>query len=322
MSKLIKSIPLTRLRKLELPHFAKQVLDIVSKHDAEELKFKEAFEMLEGLKPLMANLEDRYGPHPLTKKMDARHKERIKYAVLIIDQMKVYIKADKGDMRSSLEIIEPEVARALEGLQKNGHVQISAKISQFFDRIEQDEQLELAFSELGLTDYLDEMQSANATYIELEKARIASIGARPKISIPPIVKELNAALRNLFNQIELAQARNSELNYMPLINELNVSIAYFVGKINQRAAINKRRAENGDSDEGVVETTMNLVPGSEGGLSSARFSAQSTIGMPPTQVNVEIVGSENGANGDSLVKEKATATSSKPLQLPSVENEV
>src|SRR5690554_6619710 len=151
MKNLIKSIPLTRLRKLELPHFAKQVLDIVSKHDAEELKFKEAFEMLEGLKPLMANLEDRYGAHPLTKKMDARHKERIKYAVLIIDQMKVYIRADKGDMRSSLEIIEPEVARALEGLQKNGHVQISAKISQFFDRIEQDEQLELAFSELGLT---------------------------------------------------------------------------------------------------------------------------------------------------------------------------
>ena len=81
MSKLIKSIPLTRLRKLELPHFAKQVLDIVSKHDAEELKFKEAFEMLESLKPLMANLEDRYGPHPLTKRwmLDTRNASSMQF---------------------------------------------------------------------------------------------------------------------------------------------------------------------------------------------------------------------------------------------------
>lgn len=309
MTKLLQSIALTRLRKQELPDFATGVLSIVSRYDVETLKIKETFDMLEGTETLMNELENEYDYHPLTKKINAAHKMRIDYADLIVKQMNVYILADKASQRASVEKAEGEVRRLLRGLQRTPLALVTQKIKELFYRIDLNEDLETAFSELNLTEYLNEMRSANASYIEFLGKRVLSIGERPRISVPQIMKEINAALRNLFSQIELARTRNPEANYILLIQELNVLIATFTSKINQRVALNKKKAAKAKSGEQVAETNPIEEPTTtEMPIAPARFTATTNNGTSPENVALEIEGAKNG-NIEPLNENKTAAVS-------------
>ena len=310
MKENLKRISISRLRKLELPNFYKKTLEIVEKHNPEELLINESFVVLEGLKPQADYLVASYGAHPLTEKIDEAHKNRIDSAILIVDQMNVYIKANKSSTRSALELIKPLVKNSLIKLQRKGRGGVTETINYFTIQIDKDELLEDAFSELKLSEYIDEMRSENSRFIEFDKLRTADIASRPKTKIPPIVKEVNAGLRNLFNHINLSQARNPGVDYSSLIDELNVMITSFDGVIKARDTKNKNKAEATANNKGVV-----IDEGVEGSEEPASFTV-TTNGMHPANVKVELTGVENGKFEPFGKEEKAAASSSKILQPP------
>lgn len=293
MKAIVKTIALSKLRKLEIPQFANEVIGIVEKHDHEILKFKETFDTLKGLKPLLVNLEEEYGPHPLTVKMDKAHARRLKYATLITSQMKVYIKADKEAMRGNVELTGAEVMRTLQKLSRDSNRRVNEKINQFFYRVDASEQLEEAYAALNLMEYLDELRAANSSFTQMWTTRNASITSRPKAFISPIAKEVNAALRNLFNQINLLQARNPEFDYTSLINELNGALASFEGIIRTRKTYNKKRTDAAIDGQEVMTTNFVIKDASELPKPPARYFA-STNGVNPENVEQVIEGTENG----------------------------
>ena len=63
MSKLTKTglikIPLSRLLKIEVPRLALRVIEIVEKHNPEELHIKEIFDLLVAELPNIQKLEDK-----------------------------------------------------------------------------------------------------------------------------------------------------------------------------------------------------------------------------------------------------------------------
>lgn len=305
----INLFSISRLRKLELPQFANEVMGIAEKYDPESLKFKETFETLEGLKPQLLDLEVAYGPHPLTVKLEELHALRLKYADLITSQLYVYINADKVAMRTNVELINPIVMRTLDKLNKDSYWRVNEKLLQLFYQIDSDEQLETAFSALMLTEYLNDLRSADASFKELWTKRNVSITGRPKVKVPPIVKETNAALHNLFKQINLLQARNPLLDYTSLIYELNGVIASFRSMIKTRATNNKKKADAKKETQKGVETNSVIESTSETPIAPARFT-ESTNGMTPKNVELENEGAKNGSF-ESLNEQKTAAVSTK-----------
>ena len=71
----IKSFPLSRLRKLELPDLAESIINVMDDYDPELLKIKEAFDLLAEMQPQINLLKLSYGPHRLTKELDVLRKK-------------------------------------------------------------------------------------------------------------------------------------------------------------------------------------------------------------------------------------------------------
>lgn len=309
MKKVIKNILLSKLRKLELPQFANKVIIIAEEHDPVSLKLTDTFEILKGLEPQLLFLEDKYGAHPLTKELTDAHAKRLKYAGLISAQMRVHIKADEKPLQAHVKLARPEVERSFDFLNKDNHETASERVSQFFHRLDKDESLEDAFTALSLGGYMDNLRAANSIFMNLWLVRNTSIASRPNTKTPPIVKEVNAALRNFFNQIVLSQARYAELDYSSLIDELNGAVASAEGKIKTRMTNNKKKADAALENKEVVETNAFVESTSEMPMTPTRFTT-STNGTTPKNVELEIEGAKNG-NFDPLKEQKNAAMSTK-----------
>ena len=260
---MIKTIPFEKLLKLELPLLTNRIIEIVEKNDPETLKIKESFDLLETLEPQLNNLEKRYGPHPITKKLNTLRESRIKHAVFIIAQVNFHVFDDLVDMRLEAEVVQPLVTRFLVNLRNYNDDIITENVDQFIRNIQESEKLTAAMTTLGMFKYIDKLQSVNIKLKELWKMRSNSISLRPNIYEPSLRKPIYGAIRNLINQINQAAFHHSELDYAPLIDELNFVLSFYRGKINSRNSYNiKRKAEaiidnsviDGDADD-TVETT-------------------------------------------------------------------
>lgn len=308
----IKSISLSRLKKLELPDLAENVVGILEKYDSESLKIKESFDLLAEQQPQINLLKLEYGPHLITKKVDGLRATRTTYAALISLQMKVLSKADIDNSNESVKIVQSAVNLYLKNLGGNSESVIQQRLSELFRVVDESEELETAFSSLELTKYVNELRNAHSSIKEQLRKRKASIAARPNVNIPPIARSVAAALRNLFNQINLAQARNTELDYTLLISDLNVDLTYYIGMISMRATIleNKKvKAEQGV--DGVTEEVKTSAPTPEAANRTMRLNV----------VEESENGVDDDANDASLNIKKAAAKSSKRVQPPSVDNE-
>ncbi len=311
---MVKNIPLSKLLKLELPRLANRVISVIEKQDPEILKFKESFDVLEGLKPQLKNLEAKHKGHPLTKKLNILRKDRMHFASLITTQIRLHVKSDKVDLRSSVEVAFPVVDRFLTNLYKNNDDQISELVFQFFAQVDSNEQLEDALTSLGVSSDLDQLRSVNSTMEELLAERNASITARPKMGTPPNKRSIHRALRNLFNQINLVKLQNPNLVYTLMIDELNGILTFYEGKINLRASINKRNADEAIGKDDTTENVVVIENQSKQPTEPIR-STVSTNGMYPSNVEVEKRIVHNG-NLDPLSQQKnaAVSTNSDELQ--------
>ena len=286
----LEKIHFSRLRKLELPEFADRVMGIVEKHDPESLKIQEAFDLLVAEQPQIDALVVRFGAHPLTKKLEPLRKERTLYATAISFQMRGYARGLIFGDEDAVIVAKEAVDRFLLNLRSNNEEIINRRITQFFAEIDSDEELETAFATLGLTALLNDLRNVHSSIAELLAKRLNDISKRPKGKSEVFAKSVREALNLLFMQITFMQKINKEMDYLPLIDELNELIIRYRGLINIRAAYQEKKAEN-DSVETTPETQ-----------SASRMGSVDNFGQ-------------------SMDQKKTVASSSKHLQLPVVEKE-
>jgi len=238
---MLQTIPFNRLLKLELPLLTNRIIEIVAKNNPEALKIKESFDLLEKLIPQLIKLEKRHGPHPITEKLNTLRKSRLKYALLITTQLSVYILDDEMDLHVAAEVVQPLVQRFLIGLRRNNDDIITENVDQFLLNIYENETIRAAISTLDLFKYIKKLQSVNTIIKEEWKNRSNSISKRQNEYPTHLRKPIYDAIRNLISQVNQAQFHYPELDYAPLINELNNVLSFYGGKINSRNSYNKRR---------------------------------------------------------------------------------
>jgi hypothetical protein len=136
------------------------------------------------------------------------------------------------------------------------------------------------------------------------KKRI-SISERPDEVTSALVKSILFAMNNLFADIELSQIKNQELDYAPLIDELNVELKAFELLINKRASYNKKKAEGVVDDNEVVIDDESTEPITTTG---------SNMRIYPMNEKVE----ETRGTLDDVDKKKTVAVSTITTQLPIV----
>lgn len=297
----INTIPFSKLYKLELSNLGKNMIEIIERHDPETLLIEEVFDLLRAEKPNIDALKARYGPHPITAELKNVRKQMYMYAAAICYKMNFIVRDDSVEKNEDVRIAKNAIDSYLPRLSSSkNQLLASEKIDKLNMEIEKNPTLELAFDRLGFTNQLDELMSKNSTFKELYKQRLKSISERPKVKTLVLKKSIINAMKDMLLQIKVAELKNTTLDYLPLINELNDLLQVYRNQINMRDGYNKRKAEekNGESTD---QTPTNHQTQSAGRM--FHLNAEEEVEM-------------NGMDTELVENEKAAASSSKPMQLP------
>ena len=311
----IQNIAISQLKKLEVQFLASSVIEIVQKHDPEILLIKDIFDKLVELEPQIGLLKIPYGPHPMTAELKKMRRRRIAYAQEIINRIHTMEYAKVEGTEGSIMVAKPIVHRYLKGLSNNSQKAINQTVVQFLDTAKKDENFKTALLDLDLMSYVENLELVNTDVNALYNQRRESLSARPKGITPEVKAAIKVALENLFKQIEIAQVKNAELPYKPLIDELNLEISKAKAEIKARASYNKKKAEEAlDDNEVVVENDDEVVVESQ-----PEESSQSTMSAP--EMSLMRAEMENGEDFGGLDIKKTVAVSTKQTRLPVISNE-
>lgn len=241
---LVEKFSLSNLLKLELPEFADEVIRIVDKHDPESLKIKDGFDQLVAERPQIEALTVRFGPHPLTEKLAVLREERIEHAKAITFQLNGFVKGFIEGEDSDISTAKFIVNRFLYNLDRNNVPMTNRRVTQFFAEIDKDEDLETAFSSLGLSNRLDSLRSSHSQVLGNMSSRLENTSQRPKGKSEVFKRSIRYGLNWLFATINMAQNYNKELDYTPLIKELNDLIVSYRALIKIRSTYNAKKSES------------------------------------------------------------------------------
>lgn len=221
-----------------MPEIVNGTLAIVEKYDPGVLFVEGMFRLLQAEIPNVVRLSEIYKGHPLTTELvSLREKsERIVKSILKKSDSIKYI----SSLTAQATVIVPVVNRFFKGTLKENLKVKAERVSQFLTAIENDANLKTAMQIAGLMVYVDELVSLQQTIETNTNKRRVAMSVKTIEDRRELKTSIVTALTNLFNAIELARVEHPDVDYMPMIHELNNLLISYHSLIRNR----KTRSQN------------------------------------------------------------------------------
>ncbi|MDD4728079.1 MAG: hypothetical protein PHN55_04935 [Dysgonamonadaceae bacterium] len=254
----IKRVPYTQMLKSEMADYVEKTIAIVDKHEPELALFNPLFEELSGKDSDIHLLRLDHGID-LERLRSYKLKEELNLTISAF-KLKVRI-ISKSTPKLEIHILENAINNHLRYLNKckNNHV-YNQRVSGFFDLYQNDLEMQEAISTFKLSTEYDNMCVAYSELKQAWQTRVELLSERPNFETKVIVKEMTKTLTNLFNGIEVASmvaplsedgtVPEDQVDFAPLINELNQLTGMVRTSISIRNANNKRKAKGEDDGDG------------------------------------------------------------------------
>lgn len=297
------NLRLSKLWKLERVEYANQVIKIVDEHDPEALKISDMYNLLVARQPEIDQLNVRYRAHPMTVSIQHLRSLRGLHISNILGRLKL-VRKEKGDLDGDVRLVRTEIDRHFGNFRssKNEAIKIQ-KVDKFNTAVEASQELEEALSELGFTSLMNDLRSVHSRIKSNSELRNKSIAARPQTKTNDLQKAVDDSIVNLFTDIRLAMLRNPEINYNPLIADLNKVTLIFDNYINIRMGQSERKAEEkAENENGELDNTTPVVESTE-----------------PAGRMMSLNAADMNGDGKKILpanEKKTIATTSNSMQLP------
>lgn len=297
------NLRLSKLWKLERVEYVNQVIKIVDEHDPEALKISDMYNLLVARQPEIDQLNVRYRAHPMTVSIQHLRSLRGLHISNILGRLKL-VRKEKGDLDGDVRLVRTEIDRHFGNFRssKNEAIKIQ-KVDKFNTAVEASQELEEALSELGFTSLMNDLRSVHSRIKSNSELRNKSIAARPQTKTNDLQKAVDDSIVNLFTDIRLAMLRNPEINYNPLIADLNKVTLIFDNYINIRMGQSERRAEEkAENENGELDNTTPVVESTE-----------------PAGRMMSLNAADMNGDGEKVLpanEKKTIATTSNSMQLP------
>lgn len=297
------NLRLSKLWKLERVEYVNQVIKIVDEHDPEALKISDMYNLLVARQPEIDQLNVRYRAHPMTVSIQHLRSLRGLHISNILGRLKL-VRKEKGDLDGDVRLVRTEIDRHFGNFRssKNEAIKIQ-KVDKFNTAVEASQELEEALSELGFTSLMNDLRSVHSRIKSNSELRNKSIAARPQTKTNDLQKAVDDSIVNLFTDIRLAMLRNPEINYNPLIADLNKVTLIFDNYINIRMGQSERRAEEkAENENGELDNTTPVVESTE-----------------PAGRMMSLNAADMNGDGEKILpanEKKTIATTSNSMQLP------
>lgn len=241
--KIIVNLSFVKIRNSEIPEIMNAILAIVEKYDPVALKIAGMYNLLSELKPLLDRLSLKYNGYPNSLELKQCREFRDKLLKAILAHMSAIEKAGLPSTAQQAALALPYLKSCMNGILLENTDTKSARISRLIHGMDENESLKAAFDALGFTVYTDELTTTQLNFISGLNARIENKTERKGKKATEARDKITLAIDNLLNAIELARVEHSDIDYMPLINELNVLIDSKLTMVKTRTTRNKNSAE-------------------------------------------------------------------------------
>lgn len=251
MSKIITPISFTRVPKLEFRQLVNSTIEIVGKNDPAALYIDGVYNLLLEAQPQLSKLVVVYRKHELTPAIQSLRNKRSDMITSILKMISSLTKANLSTMQEDLLLVQPFVDRYLKNILRERTRKVNESVEQMFATLQSDVVLNAAVTNVGLNVYFDELKSIDEQLQNLIKNRITTSSKRPRMFTRKIKTSVSEAMADLVNAIELAFKQHPEVDYMPLVNELNKLFTEFL--VNMKSA--NTRFKNAVKAENEAQNT-------------------------------------------------------------------
>ncbi len=240
MKKNIVIIPFDKVQKLELPEIVNGTLTIVEKHNPEELHIEGMFNLLQAETANVQRLSEVYNSHPLTPVIREMRNQSDKIVLAILAKSRTI--QVLSSLSSAAAEVKPVVERFFKGFRTINRPSKNERVTQFLEALENDVNLATAIQTSGLKIYTDELKAIQQNITLNTTQRRVSSSVKTIKNRKAMKIGIVTATTNLYNAIELARVEHSDVDYMPLINELNKLLVPIKSSIRTRTTLNSKKA--------------------------------------------------------------------------------
>ena len=167
---------------------------------------------------------------------------------------------------------------------------LSQRVVSFLNAAKTEQSFIEALLSHNLMSHVEEIELAHTDMLSMINKRVNALSQRPSLPTKIAIDLVGGAIDDLYKGIEVAHLTNTELDYEPLVDELNQSTAMFRLSIKLRDASNKRKADGKDADGDAGDTGDDSgddsgdedgMDGTEGSPDMQTTSMRSNTGYDP-----------------------------------------
>lgn len=257
MKNVFVNFTFAKLWNSEIPELTEAILETVEKYNPESMKIAGMYNLLSAQKPLLDILAVKYSGYPNATDFKAQYKLRNNLLVALNSHINAIEKGRVASLIQQAQVAVPYLNGYLKGISKEPDSVKSGRVNQMLNGLTGNDEVTTALSVLEITPFMDELKGYQQQINRGESQRRESLAVRPKFNNKDARERVITAVRNLLNAIELAKVEHTELDYMPLINELNVVLTTRQTVIKSRTTRNSNAANKSKASEptGNEDTT-------------------------------------------------------------------
>ena len=239
MNEVFLTVPYSRVRYLEFPGFVNDVARIVAKYDAAAYFVDGPYNRLLLIQAEVNELEVTYRKLPKTEELMQLRTTRGIIIDTILRLLKNLRKARLASQAEMLKLVTPFLERYLATIQDTNTKLKQEHIRELGKKFDGKTPLQQALDALGLKLFVEELRTIQGNIEVAQNEQIEQMSQVSVVDKKELTIRATSALKNLFSAIEVAKLDHPELDYSPLINELNKYLSIYVTEIKTRATIRK-----------------------------------------------------------------------------------
>ncbi|MFK8281216.1 DUF6261 family protein [Capnocytophaga cynodegmi] len=224
----------SKLRNSEYPLVVGRILEIVSKHNLEELALKKAYDRVALLQPELEKIKIQEKTSGLTSEIAAANKLRDKITIVIFNLVNNFKQLGISPYSDNAKTLHLWLSKYGKSIVKENNTSQTEKTNQLIAEMEVDEAIKKALSALHLTDLFVRLKKANEEFERLFRSRTSEVASLPEVDAKAIRQQADKELNKLFVAIDFCASEYEDKDYKPLISELQELLNYHKTQIKAR----------------------------------------------------------------------------------------
>ncbi len=224
----------SQLWNSEYSLFIERILDIVSKHNPQELALDRAYERVNALRPELEKIKVQVKTSGITNAITEADELRDRITRVFFNLVQSFNQLKINPYTENAKILHLCLSKYTKDIIKENYTSQTEKTKQLIAEMEASNDIKKALSNLHLTDLLSRLKKANEDFETLFRTRTSEIANMPEIDTKTVRQQIDKEVNKLFVAIDFCSNEYEDKNYTPLINELSELLNYHKSQIKAR----------------------------------------------------------------------------------------